>query len=181
MTKTAVPPKPKAPEPIVENIPKALAGHSSFVVWRYEYRQDKWTKVPYQSLAPQKRAKTSDSGTWASMGDALNAYHKRALSLDGIGFVFSEDDPYCGVDFDGCLGPDGELLDWARPYLDALMPTYAEISPSGRGVKLFVRGKLPGKGTRRGGFGPDGSGAIEVYDRLRFFTLTGRRYSHVIG
>jgi primase-polymerase (primpol)-like protein len=52
--------------------------------------------------------------------------------------------------------------------------TYGEISPSGQGVKFIAKGKLPGKsGTRRSGIGPDGTGALEVYDHGRFFTITG--------
>jgi primase-polymerase (primpol)-like protein len=45
--------------------------------------------------------------------------------------------------------------------------SYAEVSPSGTGVKVFVRGKLP-PGRRR-------KGQIEMYDRGRFFTTTGHR------
>jgi len=50
--------------------------------------------------------------------------------------------------------------------------TYGEISQSGSGIKFIGRAKLSGDGTRRNGFG-DGSGAIEIYDRLRYFALTG--------
>ena len=62
----------------------------------------------------------------------------------------------------------------------AALDTYAEVSPSGRGVKLVCRGRLrpePGRAAirhKRVGLGPDRTGSVELYDGRRFFTLTGR-------
>lgn len=44
-----------------------------------------------------------------------------------------------------------------------------ELSPSGTGLHAIVRGQLPGPGRRRG--------QVEIYDRARFFTITGRALS----
>ena len=87
--------------------------------------------------------------------------------LPGIGFMFHPDDPYAGVDLDGCRDPEtGEVEGWARKVVEAL-DSYTEISPSGTGLKVFVRGELP-SGRRR-------KGKIEMYGRGRFFTTTGHR------
>src|SRR5262249_39636995 len=75
-------------------------------------------------------------------------------------------------DIDHCL-IDGKILDWAKPYLRQLSPTYMEVSPSGTGIKGIVKAQLPGKGMRKTGIGDDGSGAIEFYDCARYFTITG--------
>ena len=66
-----------------------------------------------------------------------------------------------------------------RPDSSPSLDTYAEVSPSGRGVKLVCRGRLrPGPDGRtrhkRVGLGPDRTGSVELYDGRRFFTLTGR-------
>jgi hypothetical protein len=45
--------------------------------------------------------------------------------------------------------------------------SYAEVSPTGTGVKVFLRGRWPANWNRRG--------PVEVYDRGRYFTVTGRR------
>jgi hypothetical protein len=82
--------------------------------------------------------------------------------------VFSVDDPYCGVDLDDCVTPQGEVKAWAQAIIDNL-DTYAEISPSGTGVKLLVRATLPGKGLKK----KHHDGEVEIYDRGRYFTLTG--------
>ena len=42
---------------------------------------------------------------------------------------------------------------------------YCEKSPSGNGLRLFVLGKLP-SGKRK-------SGPLEIYDNVRFLTVTG--------
>ena len=57
----------------------------------------------------------------------------------GIGFVFSDIDPYLGIDLDGCISEDGSVAGWAQNVLNCIGPTYAEISPSGTGIKLWVQ------------------------------------------
>jgi primase-polymerase (primpol)-like protein len=127
--------------------------------------------------SPSCRASTTTPSSWAKFDQAAGAYNNlrgraEATRLDGIGFVFATDDPFAGIDLDRCLDEQGNLLDWARPILERF-PSYAEVSPSGRGLKVFIRGAVPdGKGTRK----HVGSGEVEIYDRGRFFTVTGRRW-----
>ena len=81
--------------------------------------------------------------------------------------MFSEDDPYCGIDIDACRNPEtGEITKLARQIIDR-MASYSEISPSGTGVKIFIRGVVPG--LRR----KNPKKKTEVYDRRRFFACTG--------
>src|SRR5262249_28996211 len=134
-----------------------------WVAWRYLRRDGRWTKVP---LDPETGhpASTTDSTTWGDLGPA-NALVS-AGRADGIGFVFAPDDPYCGLDLDDCRDPDtGALTADAQAIVDAFA-TYAEVSPSGTGVKLFFRATLP-PGRRR-------SGNREVYDYARYFCVTGQ-------
>ena len=58
----------------------------------------------------------------------------------------------------------GEIKPWARQIIIGLN-SYTEVSPSGNGLHIFVRGHLPDKGQKRG--------PIELYDRERYFTVTG--------
>jgi len=95
--------------------------------------------------------------------------------LDGIGFVFTESDPFCGVDLDACVDPKtGEIASWASEIVREL-DSYTEFSPSGTGLHVLLRAELPPEGNRRA--------RIEIYDRGRFFTVTGRRLrgtSHLV-
>jgi primase-polymerase (primpol)-like protein len=85
----------------------------------------------------------------------------------GIGFVFAADDPYCGVDLDGCLDCDHEWLDVKSKEIVEELDSYAEISPSGTGVHVLVRGGWNGDRNR--------NGSIEVYDHGRYFAMTGEK------
>lgn len=61
---------------------------------------------------------------------------------------------------------------WAAA-LVARFATYTEVSPSGTGVKLFCRGRWPGR-RHRWGVPDESEGEIEVYDAARYFAVTGR-------
>jgi hypothetical protein len=153
-------------------VPDELKARPQWLVWRFVWIKGKWTKVPHRSSLPDAEASTTDPSSWSTFDEAVEAYSDPSNKVEGIGFVFSEDDPYAGVDLDDCL-KDGEVLEWAKPFLDDLLPSYSEVSPSGNGVKIFVKAMLAGTGTRKKGFGDDKDGAVEVYDRGRYFTVTG--------
>ena len=84
--------------------------------------------------------------------------------------MFTEDDPYVGIDLDGCRDPiTGKMMEGAQKIIDNL-DSYTEVSPSGTGVKIICRGTKPGKKCRKGD--------IEMYEHGRFFTVTG---NHLAG
>lgn len=148
-------------------IPLELRERPQWVCWRLEERDSKPTKVPY-SPATGQRASSTDRRSWAAWLDAVSALGKPGGldEYDGIGFVFSPDDPYVGIDLDHCRNPGtGEIQEWAAAIIRQLNG-YAEVSPSGTGVHIIVRGSLPEGGRRKG--------QIEMYDRGRYFTVTGR-------
>jgi hypothetical protein len=149
-----------------DGIPDELKALPNWVCWRYKRRDDKWTKVPIDP-ATGRNAKPNDASTWSSFDDALAGHNKNGI--DGIGFVFSESDPYCGIDLDDCRDPSTKQLDpWASEIVKRFA-SYTDISPSRTGVKIFIKGALaPGSRNRVGN--------IEVYDRGRFFCVTGRRH-----
>jgi hypothetical protein len=108
-------------------------------------------------------AKSNDPATWSSFGEATSACKSGHYS--GIGFVFSDEDDILGVDLDKCRNPEtGAIEPWAAEIV-ASLATYSEVSPSGRGIHLYLHGKLP-PGNRR-------KGHVEVYDSGRYFTVTG--------
>src|SRR5215217_4947659 len=134
-----------------------------WLVWRLEERHGRPTKIPY-SLATGLRASSTAPENWASYQEAVRACKERGY--EGIGFVFSKDDPFCGVDLDGCLDPKtGELEGWARQIVEEL-DSYTEISPSGTGVHILMRATIPDGRNRKGRF--------EAYDRGRYFTVSGK-------
>jgi hypothetical protein len=151
---------------------KNMGDLPQWVCWRAELREGKATKVPY-SPESGSRARSDDPATWGTLSEAKKA--AREKDLDGIGFVFTESDPFCGVDLDACVDPKtGENASWASEIVGEL-DSYTEFSPSGTGLQVLLRAELPSGGNRRA--------RIEMYDRGRFFTVSGRRMrgtSHVL-
>lgn len=158
-------------------IPDPLATRRQWVLWRYEERDGRRTKVllqPDYHKGERKYAKANEPKTWRSI--AIADLVGTADDIDGIGFVFSPDDEFFGLDLDDCIDAAGNLSEFAAGIL-AECVTYTEISPSGRGLKMIGRGTIPeeflaGKGTGR----RDSKLGLEVYHSGRFFTFTGRIY-----
>ena len=118
-------------------IPADLKILDQWVAWKNEDRDGRSTKIPYGTHTLQKAASDAPS-TWASFLKAKECYLEHP-EFDGMGFVFSADDPFTGIDLDDCLTEGNDLEDWAQPIFDLFMPTYCEISPSGEGLKLWVK------------------------------------------
>lgn len=151
----------------MDKIPDELKDLNQWVVWHAVQRGDKTTKVPYQPAgSPPLSASTTNSETWHSFEKVIfYTSHPSMPPGWGLGFVFSPDDPFCGIDLDRCIEEGGNLNEEAQRWVD-LFDTYTEISPSGKGVHIIFRGELPeGRGRKTSG--------IEVYDRSRYFTMTG--------
>ena len=174
--------RPEVLRPDPKNVPAELKARDQWIGWKQERREDKegvgkWTKVPVDPNSG-RNARTNDPSTWGTFKQALDAQER--YNLDGIGVVFSEDDPYTGVDLDDCRDPvTGKLDPWAAAYVERLA-SYTEVSPTGTGVKVWVKGKLPPGGNKKSMPPPEGAptglnSGIELYDRVKFFTVTGHQ------
>jgi primase-polymerase (primpol)-like protein len=149
-------------------LPPELTKLRQWLCWRYELRGNaKPTKVPYSCTG--YAASHSNPQHWSYFEDALKASRRPGFA-GGVGFVFTADDPYCGIDLDQVWQSDAdEGAPWAKGILDRFADTYGEASPSDTGFKIWCRAAAP-----RCGKWPVGSGAVEIYDRTRFFTVTAR-------
>jgi hypothetical protein len=158
-------------------LPQDLLALPQFVNWRFEDdgKSKKPRKVPIDPRS-MERADVSDPRTWGTYVQVSNSYRENT-ELAGIGFVFAAADPYCGIDFDECFA-DGQLKMWALTYSHLLHPTYAEISPSGNGIKFIAKARKPASAKCKKLGLDDSGGAVEVYDHARYFTLTGNIYGN---
>ena len=154
------------------NIPTELKALPQWVWWLGEPKSDgKLNKKPMDANngKTENGASHSDPETWSSF-DVAKAYHESHSDSAGIGFVFWEDDPYVGIDLDNCRDPEtGEIELWAREFIE-LANTYCEVSPSGAGVKMILKGVMPSNKGRKKAYK---TGAVEMYSHSRFFTITG--------
>uniref|UniRef100_UPI0034A1C922 phage NrS-1 polymerase family protein n=1 Tax=Halorussus halophilus TaxID=2650975 RepID=UPI0034A1C922 len=148
-------------------VPSCLRDCEQWVCWRSEQRNGKATKIPV-TPGSGEFASSTDRETWTTFEAALD--YAETGGADGVGFVFTEDDPFVGVDLDDFRNPETGDVDGVAADIIERLDSYTEVSPSGTGFHVLVEGELPDGGNRRG--------SVELYEHARFFTVTG---DHVAG
>jgi hypothetical protein len=140
-----------------------------WLAWRYgrEREDGKRGKVPVNP-STRRNASVEVPTSWGSYQKALACAQEHGY--EGVGFVFTADDPYFGMDLDDCREKGtGEIHPAALKIVEEL-GAYTEVSPSGTGIKMIGKGMKPGKKCVSNNT-PWG-GKIELYDQKRFFTIT---------
>lgn len=144
-------------------IPQEMRSIDRWVCWTTRQRDSNQTKVPIDPTTGQL-ASVKDPTNWTDFATAHTRCDLEEI-LEGVGFVFVENGPYIGIDLDNCRDPeDGQIDNWAGEIIRSL-DSYTEISPSGTGFHVIVRGTVQN--------GPNRGDDIELYDRSRYFTVTG--------
>lgn len=147
----------------VTAIPEQLQERHQWVVWQYQQIDDEIKKPPFNPRTG-KAASVGRPETWGSFADAQRAYATKRYA--GMGFMLTTG--IVGIDIDHCV-TNGHYSTEAQAIIERL-GTYAELSPSGAGVRLFVLGSLPGPYRRRGN--------IELYENSRYLTVTGQQINN---
>jgi primase-polymerase (primpol)-like protein len=157
---------------IVENLPlEDLAPYRQFVTWNPEWRTGtngkpgRWAKPPRDPHTGDY-ADTGDPGipeTWGTWDDVFPRY-------DRVGFVPTRNDPFTYLDVDNSVTLARVIKPWAQAIVDRFPNAYWEYSPSGTGLKGFVRGHVAENTVVR-----IGDGKLEVFSCGKFSTLTGHR------
>ena len=159
----------------LEVIPSDLTALHRWVLWKYGPRRPdgKRAKIPLQPNG--NPAKVNDPVTWSAFevvkAALLNPFRKPD-AFDGVGFVLAAEGNLVGIDLDDCVNADGSLTPFAQR-LVASLRTYWEYSPSGGGLRAFIKGSLPqkyGAGLNRTARSGE---RIEAYQRGHYLTLTG--------
>lgn len=138
--------------------------------WKYRPRQSgKPSKVPFTPDGDHLSVGSPER--WASFEAVEGAY--AAGGFDGIGLLMPTAKGLVGLDLDGCITTDGEVIDAKQEIVADFLKLggYVEVSPSGTGLRQFLKGcRLEDFGNR----GRAGTG-LEVYDDedARYLTTTG--------
>jgi DNA polymerase I-like protein with 3'-5' exonuclease and polymerase domains len=145
----------------IKNIPGTLKERRQWIGWRAQPKGNgKIDKIPVNPKTGEVSDAT-DSSIHCSFEEALAGV--KHFKLSGPGFVFTNEDPFSGVDLDDCV-TDQEIQTEQKRILLKLN-SYSEFSPSGKGTKTFLQGSLPGPNKN--------TPAVEMYSHSRFFTVTG--------
>jgi len=152
-----------------EHIPEFLK-ELPWAVWRAEPRGNqpgKFNKAPCNPVTGHKVG-ANNPGSFGTYDQALAALESGRWSGFGVLLATGE---IVGIDIDArseTLVQRPEIKRWLQGVKAA--GGYCEHSPSGDGLRVFLRGKLPGSGRK--------ADALEIYSQSRFLTVTGK---HVKG
>ena len=114
------------------SIPKELKENCLWCGWKYEVRDGRNTKIPYNPETIQ-RAKSDDPSTFKTFACAEDAFI--GGYVDGMGIRVSNG--YSAIDIDHCIN-DGFLSDAAMDICTS-MRSYSEKSPSGEGIRVIFK------------------------------------------
>ena len=165
----------------LQTVPAELKALHQWVLLKEELRNGKPTKIPYQ--VDGNRANANDPNTWTDFQTVCN-HHDQGSD---IGFVFSKDDPYCGIYIHGAINVTGWHGNFSRESAplcyELCAVSYGEASLSRNAVKFWTRAKLPDWMNRGKSLSAvDRRGAeIEVYHYGRYFTVTGSYGNEITG
>jgi predicted P-loop ATPase len=170
----------------------SLATVPRWVAWQTQDRDGKPSKVPFQ--ANGAKAKADGPSTWCSRAMAQERADllPKPYGVGGVGIMLGKHEGLvlAGLDLDTCLDESGGMAPWAVEMVERF-GSYAEVSPSNTGVKVFFTydaGDLVmlrqlmksewGKQYKRA-TGADHPPAIELYLGNRFFAVTDRQHGDI--
>lgn len=142
-------------------LPELLRVERRHVNWRYEGNPE--TKV-LKIAGTLSNASSTNPRTWRTFSECVAAMERHPGRYAGVGRVIAKSDPFVGIDLDDVRDPETGKLSIRAAEIIRLLYSYAEVSPSGTGVKLWIRARLERAYKKPG---------VEVYPHGRYFTLTG--------
>lgn len=175
------------------NVPQVLQDRPQWLVWRFVRKsgQDKPSKMPYylngnlrgwpNGMPPHQKGVKAVGTQAQPQVDQGHDLDRQALGTmqqavgalnsgrwDGVGFAFLPGDGLIGIDVDGAIDPiDGDMADHCQEIIDRCQ-SYTELSPSGKGIHVIVRGETETFKCNKVG--------VEVFCGRQFFTVTGREF-----
>ena len=138
------------------DVPQELKEMNRWVVYRMflDEKIGKYTKKPFNARTGGM-AQSNNPRTWCDYDTAMRV----VAHYDGLGFMLGNG--IFGVDIDGV-----DLKDSIVNEVITTLGSYAEVSPSGKGIHVICKGTKPQGACRKGNF--------ECYEKGRFFTVTGK-------
>ena len=157
---------------LFDNVPRFLREECLWCVWIASYvdsagvtRNGKFPCSPRTG----RMIRVNDPSEWEQFDVAAEAI-SRNEKFTGMGILLQPELRLVGIDLDDCIADQNIITLWGTEVLSHFTDTYAEVSPSRKGIKVFGLGQLPSGMPKRMTFK---GGSVEIYDRARFFTVTG--------
>ena len=150
--------------------PSELRALQGWIIWRYESEPGtgKQLKTPYYPNGGKrygKQGSPEDRAKLVTFAAARDAAARRGF--DGVGLALMPEWGITALDFDHCVDAKGQL---PKEVEDIVSRTYAEYSPSGKGVRAFVKGNL---GNNKSFVDGSNEYGFETFSTNGFVTFTG--------
>ncbi|MEM1506247.1 hypothetical protein RG959_22965, partial [Domibacillus sp. 8LH] len=160
----------RIPVPEFHNMPGELKQMNRWLLWKAVPRKDK----PNEATKVPVKIDGSDFYGWNTPSNLYNFYDvEQAFQtgrFDGVGFALAETDLIC-IDLDN----DVSTTNISRELEDLTNLGYTEISPSGKGYHVWLKGIKP-EGMGKNGYTEAGE-KLEVFGGSGWVTMTGRVYN----
>jgi primase-polymerase (primpol)-like protein len=160
-------------------VPPSIKHEKRWICYRIEEQSGKPKKIP---KAPRFNTQYGSKSLFnvdpTSTDHVTTFYEARAFDYrsreelddagaDGVGLTLTTTDDIVGVDLDDCYDVEsGEIERWAYDIIRHL-DSYTEVSPSGTGLHVLVRGEIDER------YGNKHEVGLEIYEADRYFTFTG--------
>jgi hypothetical protein len=156
---------------------RALAEKPQWLAWKAgpkDPRTGKFSKYPFNIYTGKNATGSHEDGAYLENCGTLDQAQAgiKKYNLDGLGFVVTRQDSIVAVDIDRCL-EGGEITPGVKQIVECF-DSYTEISPSGKGLRIFCFGKLP-----KGAISNPPGTPYEIYDCNKFLTVTGNVYGEL--
>lgn len=127
-------------------VPSEIKLKDNWNVWKAVYEDNgKMRKVPCKPDGSGK-LKWSDTKNLMTFQRAIETYLKglkNDIKFDGIGFILPSDSDLVVIDLDDAFEADGSLKSATKIIIEHF-GSYAEISPSGKGIHIWLKAKQIG-------------------------------------
>lgn len=163
----------------MRTLPAALASfakYRQFILYKliWDEAKQKYQKIPVSPFDRKPFPKKSDWQKDPSTMCDFETAAKNVVDGYGVGFLFTDQDPFFFADLDNCLLPDGS--DWsalAKEIMRILPGAAIEVSSSGKGLHIFGTGAVTQDHSNR-----NDTLGLEFYTQWRFVALTG---TNIVG
>lgn len=149
----------------LRNIPAELREYKQWLWFKKIRKQDlkgkeKILKLPVSPIT-LKSDDWNNKEQWGDFETAVN--NLESSGCDGLSFVLSRDDPFVCIDLDNV---DNKKQDM---FINDFNGTYVEISQSGMGIHIFVKGEIEKNFNNQ-------LEKVEMYQENRCIAMTGNIY-----
>lgn len=146
---------------------RALCAFPQFVVYQLtpSERPGKTNKLPIDPRTG-RTSSAMEPNNWLTAEDAIRTAAAYGNGY-GVGYCFTDRDPFWFLDIDNCLEPSGQWSALALHLVSAFPGAFLEVSQSGKGLHIIGSGTPPAHACKNIPYG------LELYHCDRFVALTG--------